>query len=121
MFGGKISTETFAIEAGDHAEARCLRQVEWITNRNDRSSDFKLIRVAEWQCRTGQIHFQHCDPAPEISQQLTRWIFFSFELNRHVVGFAPHRISGVKRAGWIDEEARAGKLAVLIGRLDFDY
>ena len=48
------------------------------------------------------------------------WIFFSFELNRHVLRFTAHRIGGVKRAGRIDKEPSAGKFAVLIGRLDFD-
>src|ERR1700736_3900922 len=119
--GWKISAKTFTIEAGNHAEARRLRQVERITNRNDRSSDFKLIGVADWQRRTGQIHFQHRDPAPEISQQLARRIFFALKLNSDVFGFATDRISGVKRAGRIDKETGAGKFAVLIGCLDLDY
>src|SRR5207253_7993008 len=59
VFGWKISAETFAIETGDHAKAWGFRQIERITNCNDRSSDFKLIRVADWQRRTCEIHFQH--------------------------------------------------------------
>src|SRR5205807_8062359 len=116
VFGWKISAETLAIETGDHAKAWGFRQIERITSRNNRSSDFKLIRVADWQRRTGQIHFQHRDTAPKISHQLARRIFFAFELNLDVLSFAPHRIGGVKRAGRIDKEAGPGKFAMLIGR-----
>ena len=121
MFRWKISAETFAIETGDRAKAWGLREIERISNRNDRSSNLELLRAGDRQRRAGQIHFQHGDAAADIGQQLPRGIFSSFELNRHVLGFATDRISSVKRAGWIDKEPSAGKFAVLIGRLDFDY
>src|SRR5437762_2689924 len=62
MDGGKIATETFPVEARDHSEVRCLRQIQRITDRYDRSRQFKFLGFTNWQGRRRLIHFQNCCP-----------------------------------------------------------
>src|SRR6266513_1817906 len=50
-----------------------------------------------------------------------RWQLFPIELNRKVASLTPHRICGVNRASRVDEKARAGELAVLVGAVNLHY
>src|SRR6266568_4607518 len=47
MFRRKISAETFAVEASDHAKAWRLSQIERISNRNHGSGDFESVRATD--------------------------------------------------------------------------
>ena len=50
MRGRKITAQIFAIEPGDHSEARSLGKIERITNRDDRSGHFEIVAL----CRSAE-------------------------------------------------------------------
>src|SRR5437762_2689923 len=96
MDGGKIATETFPVEARDHSEVRCLRQIQRITDRYDRSRQFKFLGFTNWQGRRRLIHFQNCCPAADVCHELARRILLTAEFDCEIAGFAPDRVRRVK-------------------------
>jgi hypothetical protein len=48
-------------------------------------------------------------------------IFLTSELHCEIGCFAGDGIRGVDSSGWIDEEARTGKLAVFVNGMNFDH
>src|ERR1700751_6223939 len=109
MLSWKITAQTLAIESGDHAEARCLREIKRITNRDDRRRNFELVGISDRQCRAGQVRFQERDAASEIGHQLASRIFFTLILDVDVFRFASDGIGGVKSPHWVDKKPGTGK------------
>src|SRR5437899_11146590 len=111
MDRGKIATETFPVEACDHAEVRGLRQIQRITDRYDRGRQFQFLRFTNWQCRRRLVHFQDCSPAANVCHELARWIFLTAEFDCEIAGFAPDRVCGVKCSRRLDKNSAAANRA----------
>src|SRR5438094_6608581 len=121
MDGGKIATETFPVEARDHAEVRRFRQIQRISDRYDRGRQFQFLGFTNWQCRRRLVHFQDCSPAADVCHELARWIFLTAEFDREIAGFAPDRVCGVKCSGRIYKKSGAANLAVLIYAVNLNH
>src|SRR5437762_628916 len=121
MDGGKIATETFPVEARDHSEVRCLRQIQRITDRYDRSRQFKFLGFTNWQGRRRLIHFQNCCPAADVCHELARRILLTAEFDCEIAGFAPDRVRRVKCSRRVNEKSGATNLAVLIYAVNLNH
>src|SRR5207244_6550880 len=109
----EITTEIFAIESRDHPEIWCLRQVQWVTDRNDRGRYFQSFGFSNRQRRSGRIDLQHGGPAADVCQKLTRRVFFTAEFNCEISRFASNRVRRVKRPCGIDEKSSPANCTVV--------
>src|SRR5262249_54574019 len=120
MDRGKIAAEAFPIEARDHPEVRCLRQIERITDRYDRSRQFQFLRFTNWQGWRGLIYFQDGCPAADVCHELVRRIFLPVEFDCEIARFASNRVRRVKCSRRVNEKSGAANLAVLIHAMNLN-
>src|SRR6266481_3444487 len=121
MDGGKIATETFPVEPSNHAEVRCLRQIQRITDRYYRGRQFQFLGFTDRQRRGGLIHFQDGCPAADVRHELARRIFLTAEFDCEIASFAPDRVRRVKCSRRINKKSSAANLAVLIYAVNLNH
>src|SRR5215216_3371113 len=121
MDGGKIATETFPVEACDHSEVRCFRQIQRITDRYDRARQFQFLGFTNWQGRRRLVHFQNGSPAADVCYELARWIFLTPEFDCEITGFASDRVCRVKCSRRINKKSGATNLAVLVYAVNLNH
>jgi len=113
--GVKKTSEKLAIEAGNHSKTGRFGQVEGKADCHDRGGYFQLLRLADGQRRRGDIRLQNGNAAPQIRHHHPRGMDLAVELNRQIFGVTADGKRGVEGAGRIDEESRAGEIAMLVG------
>src|SRR6267142_3563068 len=96
MDGGEIASETFPVEPSDHAEVRCLWQIQRITDRYDRGRHFQFLGFTNRQGRRGLVHFQDGCPAADVCYKLARRTFLAAEFDCEIAGFASDSVRSVK-------------------------
>src|SRR5215469_3817297 len=114
MDGGKISPQTFPVEPGDHSEVWCLRQIQRVADRYDRSREFQFVSFANGQPRRDLVHFQDGCPAANVCHELMRRISLAVEFDCEIARFASDCVCRVECSGRIDEETGAANFAVLV-------
>src|SRR4029453_8691435 len=119
--GRKVAAEIFSIEPRDHAKARCLGQIQGITNRDDRRCHPQPLGFSNRQRRSDCVYFQYRRPTTDICQKLARWIFLTIKFNREIVRFTADRVCCVKGPGGIDEKSGACNFTVLVNAVNLNH
>ena len=74
--GRKVAAEIFPIKSCDHSEIRCFRQIQWITNRDDRRCHSQLLGFSNRQRGRDCVCFQYAPSRCRISAKTWRAGYF---------------------------------------------
>ena len=116
--GGEEAALVLEIEAADGAEDGREREIHRVANGDDRGGDGELARIAEAEEGSFGVDLEDGDAAADIADEPLGRVTRATEGDLDVARFAAHGVGGVEGAVGINEEAGAGEIPALVGRLD---